>query len=290
MFDELAIHEELGIKRIKKTKTGFSTDASVLEQLSAHPLPAAVLEHRQLTKLKGTYVDALPALVLMTSIYTGSLTGGGILAILINTPGTPGAVATTFDGYTMTKKGLHNEALGLQIAASVIGGLLSYLALLVFIHPMTTLALEFGPSEMLFLTLFVLVVISAVQGKHPERSLFAGLLGLMLSTLGTSNSSGLERGTFGFDELADGLPLILSIIGMFAIPEMITIITAPYLSGRSWVRAAKTASPVILCSMKPSRCWADGRDTALTFKGQRTSMPRSLSQFADLIGKMKSRR
>jgi DNA polymerase-1 len=63
MFDELAIHEELGIKRLKKTKTGFSTDASVLEQLSAHPLPAKVLEHRQLTKLKGTYVDALPGLI-----------------------------------------------------------------------------------------------------------------------------------------------------------------------------------------------------------------------------------
>jgi DNA polymerase-1 len=63
MFEELAIHEELGIKRLKKTKTGFSTDASVLEQLSAHPLPAKVLEHRQLTKLKGTYVDALPGLI-----------------------------------------------------------------------------------------------------------------------------------------------------------------------------------------------------------------------------------
>ena len=67
-------------------------------------------------------MEPLTALVLMTSVYTGSLTGGGILAILINTPGTPGAVATTFDGYPMTKKGQHNEALGLQIAASVIGG------------------------------------------------------------------------------------------------------------------------------------------------------------------------
>ena len=62
LFDKLAIHEELGIKRLKKTKTGYSTDASVLEQLSGHPLPAKVLEHRQLTKLKGTYVDALPGL------------------------------------------------------------------------------------------------------------------------------------------------------------------------------------------------------------------------------------
>jgi DNA polymerase-1 len=63
LFEKLAIHEELGIKRIKKTKTGYSTDASVLDQLAAHPLAAKVLEWRQLTKLKGTYVDALPALV-----------------------------------------------------------------------------------------------------------------------------------------------------------------------------------------------------------------------------------
>jgi DNA polymerase-1 len=63
IFVKLAIHDELGIKRIKKTKTGFSTDASVMEQLSAHPLAAKVMEHRQLTKLKGTYVDALPGLV-----------------------------------------------------------------------------------------------------------------------------------------------------------------------------------------------------------------------------------
>ncbi|MFT7463823.1 MAG: DNA polymerase-1 [Pseudohongiellaceae bacterium] len=63
LFEKLTIHEELGIKRLKKTKTGFSTDASVLEQLSAHPLPAKILLHRQLSKLKGTYVDALPELV-----------------------------------------------------------------------------------------------------------------------------------------------------------------------------------------------------------------------------------
>ena len=60
IFEKLAIHEELGVKRIKKTKSGFSTDESVLSSLSAHPLPEAVLEYRALTKLKSTYVDALP--------------------------------------------------------------------------------------------------------------------------------------------------------------------------------------------------------------------------------------
>ncbi|SMF68699.1 DNA polymerase I [Pseudobacteriovorax antillogorgiicola] len=60
MFDDLAIHEELGVKKIKKTKTGYSTDESVLTSLSAHPLPKLVLEYRMLTKLKSTWIDSLP--------------------------------------------------------------------------------------------------------------------------------------------------------------------------------------------------------------------------------------
>lgn len=175
-------------------------------------------------------LEAVTALILMTSIYTGSLTGGGILAILINTPGTPGAVATTFDGYPMTKAGRHNEALGLQIAASVIGGLASYIALLFFIRPMTWIALQFGPSEMLALTVFVLLIVGVLGGRYLARSLFAGLLGMLLSTVGTSLETGTVRGTMGFTELEDGLPLILCIIGMFAIPEMIQIVTRSAIS------------------------------------------------------------
>ena len=169
-------------------------------------------------------LDALSALMLMTSVYTGSLTGGGFLAILINTPGTPGAAATTFDGYPMTRAGRQNEALGLQIAASVIGGLISYLALLVFIEPMARFALLFGSAEMLFLTVFVILMIATLQRRSYARTIFAGLLGLLLSTVGTSVSTGVPRGTFGLDALEDGLPIILCVIGMFAIPELISIV------------------------------------------------------------------
>ncbi len=63
LFDKLKIHEELGLKRLKKTKTGYSTDVSVLEQMEAHPLAKALLEYRMLTKLKNTYVDSLPQLI-----------------------------------------------------------------------------------------------------------------------------------------------------------------------------------------------------------------------------------
>jgi len=63
LFEKLKVHEQLGIKRIKKTKTGYSTDVKVLESLSAHPLPRRLLEYRQLSKLKSTYIDAIPGLI-----------------------------------------------------------------------------------------------------------------------------------------------------------------------------------------------------------------------------------
>ena len=60
----VVLFEKLGLPVIKKTKTGPSTDASVLEELSEqHEIVAKILEFRQLTKLKGTYVDALPSLI-----------------------------------------------------------------------------------------------------------------------------------------------------------------------------------------------------------------------------------
>ncbi len=58
------LFEELKLPVVKKTKTGFSTDEEVLSRLAAsHELPAQILEYRQLTKLKNTYIDALPKLV-----------------------------------------------------------------------------------------------------------------------------------------------------------------------------------------------------------------------------------
>ena len=60
LFEDLKVPESLGIKSIKKTKTGFSTDESVLKQLMAHPIAKALLEYREVTKLKNTYVDTLP--------------------------------------------------------------------------------------------------------------------------------------------------------------------------------------------------------------------------------------
>lgn len=159
-----------------------------------------------------------------------SIRGGEFLAVLINTLGTPGAAATTFDGYPMARAGRSDEALGLQIAASVIGGAVSYLALLAFIEPMARFALLFGSGEMLFLTIFVILAIATLQRKSFARTIFAGLLGLLLSTVGTSVTTGMARGTMGLDALEDGLPIVLCVIGLFALPEPIATVARPAIS------------------------------------------------------------
>jgi len=178
-------------------------------------------------------LDALVALMFLTAIYTGSLTGGGILAILLNTPGTPGAAATTLDGYPMAKRGRANEALGLQITASVFGGAVGYLALMFFIQPMSSIALKFQSAEMLALTVFVLVAVGVLQSKYLFRSLFAGAMGLMIATVGTSLETGVPRGTYGLINLEDGLPIVLCAIGLFAIPEMIDCLSRATISQSS---------------------------------------------------------
>ncbi len=63
LYEKLKVHEALGKKRIKRTKTGLSTDQSVLEDLREHPFVEKLLDYRQKSKLLNTYVDALPALI-----------------------------------------------------------------------------------------------------------------------------------------------------------------------------------------------------------------------------------
>ncbi|MBU2288151.1 MAG: tripartite tricarboxylate transporter permease, partial [Gammaproteobacteria bacterium] len=75
-------------------------------------------------------MESAPALILLGAIYTGAIYGGAYSAVLLNTPGTPSAIATTFDGYPMAKRGDGDLAITLSCMASVAGGLVGALALL----------------------------------------------------------------------------------------------------------------------------------------------------------------
>ena len=174
------------------------------------------------------FMDFLSAMLLLTAIFTGGMFGGGVSAILMNIPGTSSAVASAFDGYPMARKGLHSEALGLALCASTIGTAIGYLVLLFLIGPMARLVLKLGPTEMFVVVLWGLTLIASLKGTHMARGLLAGVIGLLIGTVGMS-PNGVIRGTLGSSYLLDGVPIIPAMIGMFAASELFGVSHSKYL-------------------------------------------------------------
>src|SRR5918993_2089651 len=161
------------------------------------------------------YMDFFPAVVFLTSVYTGAGFGGSVPAILMNIPGSPSSYATTFDGYAMSKKGMHNEALGYALFASTICGILGYLLLLLVVEPMADIVLKIGPVEMFAVAIWGMLLIGSLGSKYITRGLFAAAFGVLLGGVGM-NTAGFIRGTLGMPTLLDGVSTIPAMIGLLA--------------------------------------------------------------------------
>jgi putative tricarboxylic transport membrane protein len=160
-------------------------------------------------------------IALLLGLYVGGISGGLITAILINIPGTPASIATTFDGYPMTVKGEAGKALGVGILVSFLGGMLSFFALLFLSPPIAEFALKFSPVEYFAVTAFSLTLVASLAGKSPIKGLLSGCIGLVLASIGSSPIDGTVRFTFGYHQLDGGLDLVPVLIGFFAVPEIL---------------------------------------------------------------------
>ncbi|MHA7192005.1 tripartite tricarboxylate transporter permease [Arthrobacter sp. MDT2-16] len=165
-------------------------------------------------------LDPVPGLAVLLTIYVAANFGDRVPSILINTPGTPASIATTFDGYPMAKKGLAGVALTVSAFASAIGTFLGLILLIVAAIPISRLALQFGPAETFALVVFGLTMMVGVSGGKIGKGLIAGAAGLALATVGRDPITGTERFTFGVLELSDGIPFIAAIIGLFGIADI----------------------------------------------------------------------
>jgi len=164
------------------------------------------------------YMPSIVAIVFLTSIYTGSVYGGGITAVLMNVPGTPAAIATGFDGYPLTQQGKHSEALGLGLMASVIGFFISAVVIFILLFPIGKLVVKFGPPEILMVVVLAISSIGIVKGKFIS-TVMTGLFGIIIGTIGAS-PHGTPRGIFGLMSLYEGIPLIPALLGMLAVSEL----------------------------------------------------------------------
>lgn len=159
-------------------------------------------------------------LVMLCAIYLAANYGGSITAVMINTPGTPSAVVTAFDGYPLTRKGKAGTALGISLIASVVGGFVGIIILVLFSAPLARFALKFWPAEYFALAILGLSTIASLGGGRWLESFIAVLLGLLLNTIGLDPLSGVSRYTFDVLRLYDGFSFIPVLIGLFALSEV----------------------------------------------------------------------
>lgn len=167
------------------------------------------------------FLDPLVGIPFLLGVYKGGIFGGSIPAILVSMPGTGAAVATSIDGYKLTRKGESRKALDMALFSSVIGDTFSDLLTIAMIFPIAILVMQFGPPELFAVLLMSLVIIVVTAGRNPLKGLVMMLLGLWLAQIGTDPMGGVERFTFGIFELKSGIPLLPMLIGVFALPELV---------------------------------------------------------------------
>ena len=171
-------------------------------------------------------LDPAPALLMMISIYMAAEYGGSITAIAIGVPGSSPALATTFDGYAMTRRGEAGRAFGISLFASMSGGILGTLLLVAALGPLSRAAIAFGPAEYFGLGVFGLAIVANLVGKDPLKGIISALLGLLAFLIGLDVLTGAPRLTLGTMVLMDGLGLVPMLIGFFAIAEALDAVAS----------------------------------------------------------------
>ena len=164
----------------------------------------------------------------MLGVYTGSVFGGAISAVLINIPGTPDAVPTMIEGHQLAQRGEGGQALGMAIAASFVGGGIGIILLIAFIPLILTFALNFRSWEMFWLAVIgIMVSGSMAAGAMPLKGWIAGWLGILLALVGLDAIHAVPRFTFGSWALYDGVSYVAVLIGLFGLAEILRTLPSP---------------------------------------------------------------
>jgi putative tricarboxylic transport membrane protein len=161
------------------------------------------------------------ALIMLAGIYYGAQYGGSTTAILVNIPGEVTSVVTTLDGHQMAKQGRAGVALGISAIGSFFAGCVATLIIAALAVPLTRLALLFGPAEYASLMVTGLAFAVVLARGSVLKSIAMVLVGLLLSTVGTDLETGVDRMTFGYAPLADGVDFAVLAMGLFGLAEVL---------------------------------------------------------------------
>lgn len=160
------------------------------------------------------------ALIMLCGIYYGTMYSGSITAILLNIPGTSGAIFAATEGHPLYLQGKGAYAVRTGIVASFLAGTICTLLLTFFAPAMAAFCLKFGAVERFALMFFAFVFVCCLSGKTITKNFIAMGIGILLSMIGVDRSTGFSRFTFGQVWLIDGVDFTIAILGCFAIAEI----------------------------------------------------------------------
>jgi putative tricarboxylic transport membrane protein len=167
-------------------------------------------------------LDPLAGLAAMVGVYVGGETGGLVTASLLGIPGTPSAVATTFDGFPMARRGQPGRAVWLGTWASFFAGILGALFLVAATVPLARFALQFGPWEYFSLFIFALSMVAGLTERSIVKGLLSGAIGLVITVIGSDPIMSVPRFTLGTEFLRGGFQFLPVLIGIFAFAQIMT--------------------------------------------------------------------
>lgn len=167
------------------------------------------------------YMSPLTAIGFLVGLNKGAFFGGAVSAVLLRTPGTPEAAATSWDGYPLTQQGKGEKALRMALYSSVAGDFISTIVLIVIASPLAAVALFMGPAEIFALISLALTVIAGIGTNSIGRGLIAAGFGILVGLVGTEPVTALPRLTFDIYQLGGGLSLIPVAIGLLAFSEIL---------------------------------------------------------------------
>ncbi|AXX92161.1 tricarboxylate transporter [Malaciobacter molluscorum LMG 25693] len=169
-------------------------------------------------------MDTTSALAMLIGMVAVVPTSDTFTSVLMGIPGSSASQATVLDGYPLSQKGEAARALGAAFTASLIGGLLGAIILSAFIVFARELILKLGSAELFILGIFGLSMVGVLSGKSLYKGFIAAAIGLLLGSIGSAPATGEFRMTFGSFYLYDGIKLVILGLGVYAVPEIISLL------------------------------------------------------------------
>lgn len=200
-------------------------------------------------------MDPVTAFAFLLGMGAVTATTGDLTSILFGIPGEPSSAATVLDGHPMAARGEPGRAVGIALVSSLIGAILGAFFLAFAVQMVRPVVLRFGPPEFFIVAVVALAFVSTLSGRAQMKGLMMACLGILIASVGQDPGTGRLRLTFDVPYLMDGISIVPVVVGLFAVPSVLAMMSG-----------TKDANSMTNRVVKSTQGWVTGARDALRHK------------------------